>query len=241
VTLVPGAVFYPGAHWNYEAGQIDPSAVFWHYTVGNDSRALIANQGLAPILVRDDIVWQFAPLDACCYTQCEWNRVGPGLEVESLDGSITPDEVTNLGYVTLFALTTYGIPANFYDGPRLPVGTPFRGVTNHRNLVHRACDQHFDGFDEWVWDAAMTKPTPHTSERHDGMTVCWVNFNGIKAYLVGGAGVIIKEFRGAPGAYGFPQDALDYANGTNCGLAEWNGDEWVRALRLTGLVPAATG
>lgn len=160
MTFLPGAVLDPGAHWNYQAGRTSADVLVWHYTVGRDSRALIRNQGLAPILIWDDVVWEYAPLDAVCYTQCEWNRVAIGYEVESLDGSITPGQIANLGYATLFALTTFGIPAEFYDGPRLPVGTPYRGVTNHRNLIHRACDMHSDGFDRWVWDIIWAAPKP---------------------------------------------------------------------------------
>lgn len=161
MTMLPGATPDPGAHWNGEAGWCSPLInVFWHYTVGRDSRALIRNQGLAPILIWDDVIWQFGPLDAVHYTQCEWNRRGPGYEVESLDGSITPKQIEHLGYATLFALTTFGIPQTFYDGPRLPIGDGYRGVTNHRNLVHNACDQHSDGFDQWVWEAAVAPATP---------------------------------------------------------------------------------
>jgi hypothetical protein len=158
MTLIPGAVLDPGRHWNGAAGWFNPAALFQHYTVGRDSRALIRNNGLAPILIWDDVIWQFAPLEAVCFTQCEWNRWGIGIEVESLDGSITAAQIQNLSYVVLFALVTFGIPQVFYDGPRLPVGFPYYGVTNHRNLVHRACDQHYDGFDQWVWEAMTGAP-----------------------------------------------------------------------------------
>jgi hypothetical protein len=160
VILLPGATYDPGVHWNYQAGQISPINVFWHYTVGRDSRGIIRDRGLAPILVWDQTIWEFAPLDAQCYTQCEWNRRGPGIEVESLDGSISPAQIANLGYVTLFCLTTFGIPQVFHQGYRLPVGDPFRGVTNHRDLRHNACDMHSDGFDYWVWEAALGSAPP---------------------------------------------------------------------------------
>lgn len=160
MTLLPGAALDPGAHWNGEAGWSSCLMEVWHFTVGRDSRALIRDQGLAAVLVWDDVVWQFAPLEAVCFTECEWNRRSIGVEVESLDGSLTPGQLANLGYVTLFCLTTFGIPQQFYDGPRLPLGYDYRGVTNHRNLVHNACDQHSDGFDQWVWDAITTPPPP---------------------------------------------------------------------------------
>lgn len=70
------------------------------------------------------------------------------------------------------------------------------------------------------------------------MTICWINWQGrMLTYLVS-AGVIVKEFRGAPGAYGIPEDAIGYNNATHCGMVEWNGEEWVRALKKTGLISA---
>lgn len=158
MSLIPGAIYDPGAHWNYQAGSFWPLMLVWHYTVGRDSRALIRDRGLACALIWDDVIWQYAPLDAVCFTQCEWNRRSVAYEVESLDGSITDGQIALLGYATTYALLTYGIPADFYDGPRLPIGYDFRGVTNHRDLIHVACDMHSDGFDRWVWDAAMAPP-----------------------------------------------------------------------------------
>lgn len=160
MTLLPGATLDPGAHWNYQAGYSSCMMVVWHYTVGRDSRALIRDKGLAALLIWDAEIFEYAPLDAVCYTECEWNRRSIGYEVESIDGSITPGQVANLGYATLFALTTFGIQPVFYDGPRMPVGYDYRGVTNHRNLIHNACDMHSDGFDRAVWEAIFAPPPP---------------------------------------------------------------------------------
>lgn len=157
--LLPGAILDPGAHWNYEAGVSSCQMEVWHYTVGANSIALIRDQGLAAFLIRDEGIYQFAPSDAVCFTQCEWNRVATATEVESLAGEISPQQLAHLQYLTLWKLTTHGIPQTFYDGPRLPIGYPYRGVTNHRDLVHAACDQHYDGYDQWVWEA-VTAPTP---------------------------------------------------------------------------------
>jgi len=165
VTLLPGAAYDPGAHWNGEAGWSSCLTLVWHYTVGTDSRALIRNQGLAAALVWDDVIWQFAPLEAVCFTECEWNRRSIGIECESLDGTLSPKQIANLGYITLFCLTTFGIPQQFYDGPRLPVGYDYRGVTNHRALQHVACDQHGDGFDTWVWDAITAPPSDERKKK----------------------------------------------------------------------------
>lgn len=62
--FIPGAVLEPGAHWNYEAGYCALSIEFLHWTVGTDSRALIRNRGLAAVLVRDGVIYQYAPLNA---------------------------------------------------------------------------------------------------------------------------------------------------------------------------------
>lgn len=169
MTLLPGAVLDPGAHWNYQAGYSSMDMVVWHYTVGRDSRALIRNNGLSAVDVWDDVVYEFAPLDAVTYTQCEWNRVSAGYEVESIDGSLTPGQIANLGYLTLFTITTWGIPDWFYDGPRMPVGNGYRGVTCHRNLIHNACDMHSDGFDRWVWDQIHTTLPPTLQKEKEGM------------------------------------------------------------------------
>lgn len=160
MSLIPGALYDPGVHWNYQAGHTLAAMLVWHYTVGSNSIALIRDRGLAPVLIRDDVIWQFAPLDARCFTQCEFNGRAIGYEVESLDGSISDAELGLLGYATVWALTQHGIPPVFYDGPRMAVGTPYVGVTNHRNLMHHACDMHSDGFDRWVWDAIMGAAPP---------------------------------------------------------------------------------
>lgn len=244
MTLLPGAQYDPGRHWNYEAGWSSCLTVVQHYTVGTDSRAIIRNGGLAAILVWDDVIWEFGPLDAVHFTQCEWNRRSIGIEVESLDGSLTPGQIANLGYVVLYCLTQWGIPDVFYDGPRMPVGYDYRGVTNHRNLVHNACDMHSDGFDQWVWDAYHAPaPSPTEARRHNGMTIglfdtTYFGTPGIAAYLLSGDGFIVHEFSGPPNAYGIKQDASDFNEATHCGFFWLTAGEWVRSLKKSGLVAA---
>lgn len=152
---LPGAIIDPGRHANYEAGVTSCAMDVWHFTVGSNSIALIRDNGLCAFLIRDEGIYEFGPSDAVHFTQCEWNRVATAVEIESLDGSISPQQIAHLQYLTLWKMTEHGIPEAFYDGPRMPIGTPYRGVTNHRNLVHQACDQHSDGFDQWVFDAVV--------------------------------------------------------------------------------------
>lgn len=162
--LVPGAVPYPGIFWNYGAGVIrNWLAIIWHYTVGRNSLALIANNGLCAFLIAPDgTIYQMAPWDSINYTQCEFNVIAQGIEVESLDGSITDAQVASLGYLTIFLINAGAIVPVFYDGPRIEL-YQCGGVTNHRCLNQHACDNHSDGFGQEVWDAIM-QPAPPPEE-----------------------------------------------------------------------------
>lgn len=93
-----------------------------------------------------------------------------------------------------------------------------------------------DPLREWIAAGALAPHTPSTPHRrHNGMTIMWIDFNGIKAYLVGGDLTIIKGFDGRAGAYGFPQDALDFAQATSCGMVKMSGADWTRLLKKNGL------
>lgn len=165
--LVPGCVPFPGIFANYGAGRLRAFlAVIWHYTVGVNSLLLLANNGLCAFLIAGDgTIYQMGPWDGVNYTQCEWNIWAQGIEVESLDGSITDAQIASLGYLTIFLLGVGEIPWWFYDGERIPVGSPIAGVTNHRNLHQNACAEHYDGFGQEVWDAINAPPpTPPEPE-----------------------------------------------------------------------------
>lgn len=158
--IVPGAVLFPGIFANYGAGIIRRwLAIIWHYTVGTNSLALIARNGLCAFLISPDgTIYQMAPWDSINYTQCEFNVIAQGIEVESLDGSITDAQISSLGYLTIFLINAGAIVPIFYDGPRIEL-SECGGVTNHRCLNQHACDNHFDGFGREIWDAIWT-PTP---------------------------------------------------------------------------------
>lgn len=183
--VVPGASLYPGAHANYEAGSIIVRALIWHYTVGTNSLDLIAREGLCAFLgSQDGTLWQTGPWDSRQYHACEWNDYTQGYEVESLDGSILPAQIATLGYWSLFMLQANGIVDTFYDGPRLPVGFPLTGISNHRCLHEYACAEHYDGFDQWVYDAwhvpapaPIPEPDWFAQQVEEGMAQ-------IKAFLV---------------------------------------------------------
>lgn len=95
-----------------------------------------------------------------------------------------------------------------------------------------------DPLRDWIAAGARPPaqaPTP-PKRRHHGMTILWINYLGIHAYLVGGDLTIIHQFNG-PGnpQFGLPQDALDYNAATGCGLVQMTGDEWMRLLKKNGL------
>lgn len=209
--FLPGAILDPGAHWSYQAGVADVWMEVEHYTVGRNSIGLIRDQGLAAFLVRDEGVYQFAPSDAVCFTQCEWNRRATATEVESLDGTISDAQLNHFAYLTLWKLSTHGIPPDFYDGPRLELGYPFRGVTGHRHLVHRACDQHTDGFDRWVWDRMMAGGTPTHTGGNPGMYHMVTNaLAGPITWKVDGLQIIGQcDYNGPRGALAIHQEAWD--------------------------------
>lgn len=172
--LVPGAVPFPGIMANYGAGWLRAWwLVVWHYTVGTNSLGLIARNGLCAFLIaRDGTIYQTAPWDSVNYTQCEWNFYAQGVEVESLDGIATDEQIASLGYLTIFLCNVGALPLDFYPGPeRLPVLDPtFRGVTCHAYLHQNACAEHFDGFPVEVWEQAIhgsSTPAPEPEPEED--------------------------------------------------------------------------
>lgn len=78
-------------------------------------------------------------------------------------------------------------------------------------------------------------PEPVASGRNDDMTIMWINYQGMNVYLVQ-AGIIVKQFHGAEGAFGIPQDAYDFEERTKCGMGGMDGDEWTRLLRRSGML-----
>lgn len=104
-------------------------------------------------------------------------------------------------------------------------------ITPHSYWFNTSCCG--DPLRDWIAAGAPAPAGPQpgpSRRRHNGMTVLWINFNGVKAYLVGGDLTIIHGFTGAPGAFGIPQDAIDYVNATNCGMVQMTGEEWQRLL-----------
>lgn len=115
---------------------------------------------------------------------------------------------------------------------------------NGRNEIHPHSDYYQtsccgDPLREWIARGALPANIPPTPKRRfNNMTVGYLPWfdNKILTYLIGGNNTIIHEFKG-PGnpVYGVPQDALDFAAGTNCGTFQLTGDEWVKLLRNSGV------
>lgn len=164
----------PGAAAGYAKGRADVRLCVAHFTAGRDSTGP-GLSGLFPFLVRrNGEVVQFAEVDALCYHACEWNRTGPGVEVEYLpgvdDAVFTDASRAACGALVRWLSAEWGIPLAYYDGPRLPIGDPFTGFVAHGSLVHQACDQHTDSWPRADWDAMIAAP-PTSEDEMDRYTI----------------------------------------------------------------------
>lgn len=172
---LPGAILEPGLLWNGMAGYSSCDMDVFHWTAGWNSIGICRDRGLVQHLTRDEGVYQFvADVGMVAWTQCEFNRVATANEVESIDGSVSEAQLALMAYREQWLIAQTGIPPIYFDAPsmgapRMPVGTPYRGVTNHRSLVHHACDMHSDGFDVWVWERVWGGTPPPPEEPEDEM------------------------------------------------------------------------
>src|SRR5215831_15802046 len=124
----PQAFWNPGAAAGYAHGRTTMETVVCHYTVGRDSTG-IGLQGYFHFLVaRDGGVQQFCETDAVAWHAGDpWNGRGPGVEIEyleSVDGPMpdnlwTPQQASAAGQLCGWLEQEWGIPAQFYDGPRV--------------------------------------------------------------------------------------------------------------------------
>ena len=154
----PLAIWDPGVNANYASGRTTMQSVVCHYTVGRDSRP-IGRRGYFQFLVsRDGTVTQFAEADSICWHGgMPWNIYGPGIEVEYLPGYddeiFSPEAYHSTALLVEWLAATYGIPLEFYDGPRL---SSFNGFITHRSLIQTG-DAHSDWWPELPRDI---KPDP---------------------------------------------------------------------------------
>ena len=162
--IYPNAIWDAGVNAGYRAGRSRMRACVCHYTVGVDSTP-IGQRGFFHFLIgRDGGVTQFAELDAVTWHAGEWNREGPGIEVEYLPGRddevFTPQARAACGELVAW-VAAQGIPAVYYDGDRLEVGA-WSGFISHRSLIQT--EEHFDYWPQADWDAMVTKPAPSVED-----------------------------------------------------------------------------
>lgn len=171
--IYPGAVWYPGAHANYESGTCATHAAVCHYTVGRNSLDLVARDGLAAFLISrggDEpnspggraTVYQTAPVDALTYhAGSPFNGYGPGLEVEYHSDyhatMFTDDQLRATGDLVLWLSSEWGIVLDYYDTD----GNNDARVWDHSGfLSHRACqssaDWHYDYWSREDWNAMIS-------------------------------------------------------------------------------------
>lgn len=141
---------------NANNGHTTMESTVCHYTVGRDSRP-VGDRGYFHFLVsRDGTVTQFARADAVCWHAGDpWNGRGPGIEVEYLPGAdddvFTPASEAATAQLVAWLEDEWGIPADFYDGPRRQV---WHGFITHRSLIQTG-DAHSD-----YWPYLPTTPLP---------------------------------------------------------------------------------
>lgn len=197
---LPGAILEPGILWTGLAGYSTCDMDCWHWTAGFNSVGICRDRGLVQHLTRDEGIYQFvADVGMVAWTQCEFNRVATANEVESIDGSVSEAQLALMAYREQWLISVSGIPPSYFDAPsegapRMPVGTPYRGVTNHRSLEHQACDMHSDGFDVWVWERVWGG-VPPPEEPEDEMKGFFAVADGVPGvwYVLGATKVWCKS------------------------------------------------
>ena len=171
-TRQPGPI--PGGYWR--AGRTRMRAVKIHYTVGINS-AYLGRQGYFQFLIRrDGEVVQFCPTDGYCWDSGEWNREGPGVELEfypPVDGPapaniVTGDQITSAGRLFRWLHSEHAFPLSFYDGPRIARG--YRGFITHRSLRQRVQHHNYITHAQWnqiIEPGSRARPAPTTREAPD--------------------------------------------------------------------------
>lgn len=164
-----------------------------HYTVGRDSTG-VGKRGYFQFLVsRTGIIQQFAEADAVCWHGGDpWNGRGPGIEIEyhpDYDTAIFTAPQRDATQALCSWLTSeWGIPANFYDGPRR---NDWAGFITHRSLVQTG-DAHSD-----YWPAAdaavIFAPPAPLPPAGDNMAA--INYKGqLTTFRVNTLGTLVETY-----------------------------------------------
>jgi len=181
---MPDLIQDPGAAATYPAGRNAMQFVVHHDTGGTNSYQICKDgrpgygNSLCNILIpKTGTPWQFGPIDAVTYhcgstadydhdgDQDDYNPVGPGIEVERLQGDeLTASQALWLAKIGLWLETEWGIPNVQYRGAPLTDADNFHGHVNHRDLHPNP-----DGLSPAEWDAIVALNTPPNPNLEDDM------------------------------------------------------------------------
>lgn len=165
----------PGRGAGYPEGRCAMQFVVHHDTGGTNSYDVCKwgregyDTGLCQILLpKVGVPWQFSEIDSVAY-HCgssadydhdgdadNYNRTGPGLEVERLQGeALSADQVYWLGKINRWLESEWGIPNVQYRGAPLTDADEFHGHVNHRDLHPNP-----DGLSPAEWDLITGSGSP---------------------------------------------------------------------------------
>jgi hypothetical protein len=151
---MPGLRHDPGRGAGYPVGRCAMQFVVHHDTGGTNSYWVCKDgrpgyeTGLCQILLpKVGVPWQFSEIDSVAY-HCgssadydrdgdadNYNRTGPGLEVERLQGEpLSEDQAHWLGEIGRWLESEWDIPNVQYRGVPLTDADNFHGHVNHRDL-----------------------------------------------------------------------------------------------------------
>jgi hypothetical protein len=204
----PSAEQDPGRAAGYALGRTQMVTTVCHFTVGRDSTAIGRDGYFHWLIRRDGTVVQFAEVDALTWHAGDWNRFGPGIEVEYLPGVddvIFTDAARDAcGGLVRWLIDEWGFPGDYYDGPRIdPV---WHGFIAHKSLLG---GDHTDYWPREDWDRMVTPPAP-TPKEHDMVIAIGKTVYGVAIGFLLSGGRVLRLFTGPEGAFGIPTDALDW-------------------------------
>ena len=156
---VPGVVRRPGFNANYTNGRSAMRTAVMHFTVGVDSTS-VGDKGYFNWLVpKAGPAIQFAEADSLTWHAGAWNPDGPGTEFERLswDEPLTDNQLAWGRTIVGFLHDQWGIPLDFYDGPRV---VQWDGFINHASLGDKNGDHqdHTDGISRSDWSLMLLTP-----------------------------------------------------------------------------------
>jgi hypothetical protein len=176
-----GAIHVRGANASYESGRNLMDVVVLHYTVGVNSYPVGVRGYFQFLINRDGTIYQFAPVDAVCWHAGEWNRQGPGIEVE-YHYLYHGEEVFNPAMreaargLIAWLRDVHGIRSEKWPGDRIPTSYGWRGAIDHTDLVQSA--MHFDYWPATDWAVIAGWTPPIITDHEEDMILLQNTDNG---------------------------------------------------------------